>query len=437
MTTSNNPLIGVSSNKSGGFSGQNNADSLFGSDNLANTYTKAPMTPLEPQVNNHNETFAFNDTPYIGSTAGFKMPENNAYANINPINYPNYSATEYYLVPQNTSVLGPNLLFNDLYSGFDQGNNPPSSIQIYEWLSTDPEFNKLSASEREPYYISLLSKHLYDSIIPDDSAPVMDRGLYNAYMNLFASLLPDSDDYMAGYNMSGMPADDNEKLCFDPVEWALDKLNLKKECLNDVFDSNRRQETQEFINKKDEKEAKNPEVVELNLQAGLSWSSWKSFNDKEKNEISVDISNTKEINNALDKYNTIDSLIITSETIDPNSQGVTGMFIGPEKDKLKDIKEYIGFKTLNSNEKPNMPQILHKLLENKQVKKVFLKGCETGGNNKIANVESLASRLSKYYPGVEFYGLPHKLKVFSNETDTRYIKYITDDKGQTKYTYMF
>ena len=52
--------------------------------------------------------------------------------------------------------------------------------------SADPEFNKLSVSEREPYYISLLSKHLYDSIIPDDTALVMDRGysetdLYNSF----------------------------------------------------------------------------------------------------------------------------------------------------------------------------------------------------------------------------------------------------------------
>ena len=92
--------------------------------------------------------------------------------------------------------------------------------------SADPEFNKLSVSEGEPYYISLLSKHLYDSIIPDDTA---ETDLYNSFelrdryevpkgqsplwssaeitllMNLFASLLPDSDDYMADYNMSGMP----------------------------------------------------------------------------------------------------------------------------------------------------------------------------------------------------------------------------------------
>ena len=121
--TSNNPLIGVSSNNSGGFSGQSRSNTQFGTNNSYNTSNQSSITPIEllTNYNSNQEPFTFNETSYTAPTSGFKIPENNAYANINPIDYFDYSATEYYSQPDFGSVFGSNLLFNDLIQWFCTG----------------------------------------------------------------------------------------------------------------------------------------------------------------------------------------------------------------------------------------------------------------------------------------------------------------------------
>ena len=155
FTISNNQSIDVSSNNSGGFSGHNSIDTPFGKNN------QPSMSPLDTQVsyNSNQEPFDFNNTSYTASTSGFYMPENKAYAMVNPIKYPDYSATEYYSVPQSNPVLGPDLLHNNLYGDLGQGNSMQSSES--QSIINDHLFNEMLQAEYNKALASMMSDSGY------------------------------------------------------------------------------------------------------------------------------------------------------------------------------------------------------------------------------------------------------------------------------------